>query len=140
MQFLFLLALMILTRLLVDFLPIVLTTSFVEFKFTLFRCRLRSGLKNWYLSQMHPSQPGTEKDIDYYLVKSKSVLPPTELKWETTGVYELIPKYGSYAHGTGEGQNAPPNITTSNIPIGVFREAETSLSIFDDSDSTTTEQ
>ncbi len=84
-----------------------------EFKFTLFRCRLRSGLLNWYLSQMHPSQPGTEKDIDYYLVKSKSVSPPTKPKWNQTG----------------KGQNPPPRIACSGIPSGIFDGKENDFEI-----------
>ena len=75
-----------------------------EFKFTLFRCRLRSGQLNWYLSQMHPSQPGTEKDIDYYLVKSPSVTPPTKAKWSVTG----------------KGESPTPRIICNNIPSEVF--------------------
>ena len=54
-----------------------------EMKLTLFRCRLRSGQLNWYLSQMHPSQPGTEKDVDYYLIKSPSATPPAKGNWST---------------------------------------------------------
>ena len=44
---------------------------------TLFRCRLQAGQYQWYLSEMHPVSPGTDKDIDYYLVRSESRIPPT---------------------------------------------------------------
>ena len=75
-----------------------------EMKLTLFRCRLRSGQLNWYLSQMHPSQPGTEKDVDYYLIKSPSTTPPAKGNWSTTG----------------KGENPPPSVLCKDIPIGIF--------------------
>ena len=75
-----------------------------EMKLTLFRCRLRSGQLNWYLSQMHPSQPGTEKDVDYYLIKSPSVTPPVKGNWSTTG----------------KGENPPPSVLCKDIPSGIF--------------------
>ena len=62
---------------------------------------------------MHPSQPGTEKDIDYYLVKSKSVSPPTKPKWNQTG----------------KGQNPPPRIACSGIPSGIFDGKENDFEI-----------
>ena len=38
---------------------------------TLFRCTMRSQQKWWFLSEADPDQPGTDKDIDYYQLKSK---------------------------------------------------------------------
>ena len=38
---------------------------------TLFRCTMRSQQKWWFLSEADADQPGTDKDIDYYQLKSK---------------------------------------------------------------------
>lgn len=39
---------------------------------TLFRCTMRSQHKWWFLSEADPDQPGTDKDIDYYQLKTTS--------------------------------------------------------------------
>ena len=38
---------------------------------TLFRCTMRSSQKRWFLSEADETQPGTDKDVDYYQHKSK---------------------------------------------------------------------
>ena len=66
---------------------------------TLFRCRLQAGQYQWYLSEMHPVSPGTDKDIDYYLVRSESRIPPT------TG----------WKQAAGKGVSPGPNLRLVNI-------------------------
>lgn len=48
-------------------------------KLTLFKCTMRSQQKWWFISEADEQQPGTDKDIDYYQLKSKKRdenLPP----------------------------------------------------------------
>jgi len=40
-------------------------------RLTLFRCNMRSRHKWWFISEANEDQPGTDKDIDYYQLKSK---------------------------------------------------------------------
>merc|ERR1711871_926099 len=53
-------------------------------KFTIFKCKLANGQSQWYLSILHPQSPGTDKDIDYYQVKSSSNTPPED-NWKKCG-------------------------------------------------------
>lgn len=52
---------------------------------TLFQCTMRSQQKWWFISEADKDQPGTDKDIDYYVHKSKPHQNhlPQEENWET---------------------------------------------------------
>lgn len=51
-------------------------------KLTMFRCKLQRGHHQWYISEMNPTSPGTDKDIDYYFCRSESRIPP-ESGWKS---------------------------------------------------------
>lgn len=81
-------------------------------KITLFRCTMRSQLKWWFISEADEDQPGTDKDIDYYQHKTRTV-------------DETVPPLTGWLTCRSAGHDPPPTLRSSGVMVPAGEELNT---------------